>query len=101
MPRRSVDWNDGLAKDLKNPGFAKGFIMAALKEEELSPQFVLRKVILAYGLKEFSKKVRIPSSNISRALNPKHNPTIDTLNRLLKPFGLKLVVAPLEQKPAA
>lgn len=101
MPRRSVDWNKGLAEDLKDPKFARGFIMAALEEEGLSPQLVLRKVILAYGLKEFSKKVKMPSSNISRALNPKHNPTIDTLNRLLKHFGLQLVVAPLKAKTAA
>jgi putative addiction module killer protein len=56
MPRRSVDWNKGLAKDLKDPEFARGFILAALEEEGLSPQLVLRKVILAYGLKELAKK---------------------------------------------
>jgi len=90
-----------LAEDLKDPEFARGFIIAALEEEGLSPQLVLRKVILAYGLKEFSKKVRMPSSNISRALNPKYNPTIATLNRLLKSFGLCLVVAPLKTRTAA
>ena len=101
MSRRSVDWNAGLAQDLKNPKFARGFILAALDAEELSPQIVLRKVILAYGLKEFSKRVKMPPSNISRALNPRYNPTVQTLNKLLRPFGLRLVVAPLRQKPAA
>ena len=101
MPRRSVDWNKGLAKDLRDPEFARKFIMAAIGEENLSPQQVLRKVILTYGLKEFSKRIKISSSNISRVLNPKHNPTVETLNRLLKPFALHLMVAPLEQKPAA
>jgi DNA-binding phage protein len=101
MTRRSQDWNEGLAKDLKDPDFARGFILAALEDEGLSPQHVLRKVILAYGLKEFAKRVKMPAPNVSRALNPKHNPTLLTLNRLLKPFGLRLVVAPLAEKPAA
>ncbi len=99
MPRRSQDWNEGLAKDLKDPDFAREFIMGALAEG-LSAQQALRKVILSYGLKEFSKRVRIPSSNISRALNPKHNPTLDTINKLLRPFKLRLIVAPIEEKAA-
>ena len=97
MPRRSLDWNKGLAKDLKDPEFARGFILAALEDESISPQEVLRKVILSYGLKEFSKKVRMPSSNISRALSSKSNPTLETINRLLKPFGLRLAVAPVKK----
>lgn len=101
MPRRSVDWNEGLAKDLKDPKFARGFIMAALEDEALSPQVVLRKVVLIYGVKEFAKRVKMQPSNLSRALNPKYNPTVETLNRLLKPFGLRLAVAPLVQRPAA
>jgi hypothetical protein len=31
------------------------------------------------------------------AINPRHNPTQETLNRLLKPFRLKLSLAPIEQ----
>lgn len=49
MPRRSIDWNEGLAKDLQNAEFARGFILAAIKDEALSPQLVLRKVILTCG----------------------------------------------------
>lgn len=29
------------------------------------------------------------SPNVLRATNPRHNPTQDTLNRLLKPFRLR------------
>jgi hypothetical protein len=31
-----------------------------------------------------------------RAINPRHNPTQDTLNRLLRPLKLNLTLAPLE-----
>jgi len=30
------------------------------------------------------------SSNLLRVISPKHNPTQETLQRLLKPFGLQL-----------
>jgi len=97
MPKRSAEWNEGLSADLRDPDFAKEFILASL-EEGLSLQVVLGKVIRAYGVKEFSKKVKIASPNILRAINPGHNATQETLNRLLKPFGLRLAVISLETK---
>ena len=98
MAKRSVDWNEGLAKDLQDQNFAREFLLASLSEG-ISIQVALGKVIRAMGIKEFSKKSKIASPNILRAINPKHNPTQETLNRLLKPFGLMLTVAPIEQPP--
>lgn len=100
MARRTVDWNKGLAEDLQNPEFAQEFILSSL-DEGLSLQEVLGKVIRAYGVKEFSKKIKIPSSNIVRAIDPKHNPTYETLNKLLKPFKLKLGITPIQEKNVA
>jgi hypothetical protein len=37
------------------------------------------------------------ASSISSAIDPKHNPTQETLNRLLEPFGLKLSLAPIKK----
>jgi len=48
---------------------------------------------LAIGIKEFSTKVGMAGPNILRAIHPRHNPTQETLNRLLKPFKLKLSLA--------
>ena len=97
MARRAKDWNEGLAKDLRDPKFVKEFIQAAL-EEGLPIQVVLGKVIRAYGVKEFSKKTKIPGPNIVRAIDPRHNPTQETLNRLLRPFGLKLSVSLIDKR---
>jgi DNA-binding phage protein len=36
---------------------------------------------------------------VLRAINPRHNPTQETLNRLLKPFKLRLSLAPLAGTP--
>ena len=96
MARRSKDWNEGLARDLQDLEFAREFLMAAI-EEGIPLQIALGKVIRAMGVKEFASIVNMASPNVLRAINPRHNPTQDTLNRLLKPFNLKLSLAPIEK----
>jgi DNA-binding phage protein len=95
MARRSEDWNVGLAHDLQDPKFAREFLLGAV-EEGVPVQVALGKVIRAMGVKEFAAKVRMASPNVLRAINPRHNPTQDTLDRLLRPFKLRLTLAPLE-----
>ncbi len=97
MARRSKDWNAGLAQDLRNPEFARAFLMAAV-EEGVPIQTALGKTIRAIGVKEFAARVRMASPNVLRAINPRHNPTQATLNRLLEPFRLRLTLAPLNRK---
>lgn len=94
VARRSRDWNRGLAEDLRDPTFAREFLLAAM-DEGVSVQRALGKVVRAMGVKEFAAKVRMADSNVVRALNPRHNPTQDTLNRLLRPFRLRLSLAPV------
>jgi DNA-binding phage protein len=98
VARRSEDWNVGLAKDLRDAVFAREFLLASI-DEGVDLQLVLGKVIRAMGVKEFAARVRMASPNVLRAINPRHNPTQDTLNRLLKPFKLRLSLAPLTGKP--
>jgi probable addiction module antidote protein len=94
MARRTKDWNEGLANDLKNPEFAREFLLAAV-EEGVSLQQALGKIIRAMGVKEFAEKIGMESPNLLRAINPRHNPTQTTIDRLLAPFGLKLSLAPI------
>lgn len=94
MARRSKDWNQGLAEDLRDPVFAREFLVAAV-EEGASLQQALGKVVRATGVKEFAEGVGMESPNLLRAIHPRHNPTQETLNRLLKPLGLKLGLQPL------
>ena len=95
MARRSRDWNLGLAEDMRDHEFAREFLLAAI-DEGVPLQVALAKVVRAMGVKEFAAKVRMASPNLLRTLNPRHNPTQDTLNRLLKPFRLKLSLAPID-----
>jgi DNA-binding phage protein len=92
MARRTKDWNKGLADDLRNPEFAREFLLAAI-EEGISLQHALGKTIRAIGVKEFAEKIHMESPNLLRAINPRHNPTQATINRFLTPFGLKLTLA--------
>jgi probable addiction module antidote protein len=94
MARRTKDWNEGLAKDLRNPQFAREFLLAAI-DEGISLQHALGKVIRAMGVKEFAVKIGMESPNLLRAINPHHNPTQATINRLLTPLGLTLTLAPI------
>jgi DNA-binding phage protein len=69
--------------------------MAAM-DEGVPIQVALGKVIRATGVKEFAARVRMASPNVLRAIDPGHNPTQRTLNRLLRPFKLRLSLARIE-----
>jgi DNA-binding phage protein len=97
MTRRSRDWNEGLAEDLKDPAFAREFLAAAV-EDGVPLQQALGKVIRATGVKEFAALVDMPSPNLLRAIHSRHNPTQETLERLLKPFGLRIGLAPIVRR---
>ncbi len=97
MARRSRDWNEGLAEDLRDPIFAREFLLAAI-DDGVSVQRALGKVIRAMGVKEFAATVRMASPNVLRAIDPRHNPTQDTLNRLLRPFRLRLSLAAIQHR---
>lgn len=96
MARRTKDWNEGLAKDMRDPQFACKFLLAAV-EEGVSVQQTLGKVIRAMGVKEFAAKIGMESPNLLRAINPRHNPTQATINRLLNPLGLRLSLVPIKK----
>ena len=97
MARRSKDWNEGLAEDLQDPEFAREFLAAAV-EDGIPLKVALGKVIRATGVKEFAESIGMPSPNVLRAIHPRHNPTQETLERLLKPFGLRIGLAELRPR---
>lgn len=91
MNKKTVDWNDGLMEDLKDPEFAKGFVEACL-EEGVPLQVALGKVVKAQGYFFVARKVHMAVPNVMRAVQPKANPTIATMNKLLHGVGLKFAV---------
>jgi DNA-binding phage protein len=94
MARRSEDWNIDLANRLRNPTFARAFLLAAI-DEGLTIQQSLGKIIRAIGITKFAAQAGMARSNVQRAIRPQYNPTQEALNRLLAPFRLRLSLAPL------
>ena len=92
-----LDWDRGLAKYLRNPQFACGFLLAAI-DDGMSVQQALGKLVRAMGVQEFAAKVRMARPNVLRTINPRHNPTQETLNRMLRPFRLRLSLAPIARR---
>ncbi len=97
MARRSRDWNRGLAEDLQDDSFAREFLVAAV-DEGVPLQQALAKVIRAIGVTEFAARVGMAAPNVQRAINARHNPTQETLNRLLEPLGLRVGLALLRKR---
>lgn len=96
MSVRSRDWNEGLARQLRDPAFAAESVKAALGEG-IPLQAALGRLVRSLGVKEYAARVGMAPPNLVRALDPSRNVTQETLNRLLRPLGLRLSVEPIAE----
>ena len=99
MPKRSVDWNETLAEKLNDLDFARDFLSDLIDEGD-SLQEALGKTIRGYGVKEFCCLVDLTPATVQRAINLEYNPTKETLEKMLKPFGLTLGIKDIEDGAA-
>ena len=99
MSYRSVDWNEGLAKDLRDKEFAAKFVEQCLKGG-ISHEVIISKLAKAYGLAELSKRVKVASPNIVRVTKDPKKAKWQTLDKILKPFGLTLGIVPRDAHSA-
>ncbi len=86
-----------------DPAFANDYICMALEEADEpggreALLIALRQVAEACGMAKVAKLAGIKREALYRALSPKGNPTLKTLNAVLDAVGLKLAV---ERKKAA
>ncbi len=93
MPTRSSDWSESVSQDLKDPGYAQSFLLELLEQGD-DLQTALGRLIRLYGVKEYSALVKMEEPAIQRAINPEHNPTKETLEKILAPLNLSLGVKP-------
>ncbi len=78
--------------ELRDPAFAAEFLIASI-EEGLDLQVAIRQLIKAMGTTKYAKLVKeLERPNILRAVRENSNPRVDTLSKLLAPFGLRLGV---------
>lgn len=93
MPTRSRDWNEHISKELKDLDYAHTFL-AELLDEGDDLQTALGRLIRLYGVKEYAQLVKMDAPAVQRAIHPNHNPTKQTLEKLLAPLKLSLGVKP-------
>lgn len=93
MPSRTSDWSESISKDLRDTEFAQIFLLGLLEEGD-DLQTALSRLIRNYGVKEYASLVEMEPSAIQRAIDPRHNPTKSTLEKLLAPLKLTLGVKP-------
>ncbi|MFL5813958.1 MAG: DNA-binding protein [Bdellovibrionia bacterium] len=92
---RNNSYDEDLAKDLRDPEFAQGFLLDLIEGKDgLELDEALRLTIQKMGVVEFCSRAKMSKQNVNSFLKAKRNVKPETLDALLKPFGLrtKLVV---------
>lgn len=95
MPTRSKDWSEYVSKELQDLDYARLFLSALLDEGD-DLQTALGRLIRLYGVKEYASLVKMDAPAVQRAIDPRHNPTKQTLEKLLAPLKLSLGVKPVD-----
>jgi probable addiction module antidote protein len=96
-PRAS--FNKALIADLKNdPALAEELLRVAFEEAGTEEgdyllQKTLQLVTAARGVGKIAKSAGIPRESLSRALSPRGNPRLSTLQAITGALGLHLTVA--------
>ena len=87
--------NDWLFEQLKDAEFAAEFINAASEDDDPKSYLTaLKKVVEARGgMAAIAEKTHLSRETLYRTLSTRGNPTIKTLNAVLKATGLKLGVS--------
>ncbi len=95
MSKASVNYEEGLLQDLKDPEEAAAYLSAALEEDSQEAFLLaLRDVAAAHGLAQLARETSLNRENLYRMLSQKGNPQLLSLTLLLDALGLRLSVQP-------
>lgn len=87
---RSIRWSEVVAMQLhSNKEYARLFTQKLIEAGE-DPDEVIRAIVRAYGIKELADRTKIRPQNIVRILRAPQRAKDSTLNRLVRPFGVKV-----------
>lgn len=90
--RRASSFDQDVAEALRKggPSGVQQFIIGLTEDDGLPLDQALRITIKSMGIKEFCEMTGIAMPNVSEFLSKKRKPKPETLERYLKPFGLKI-----------
>ena len=96
---KTISYQDGILKRLKNKKYAFGLIKHAFEESCQDGNWkafglILENIIEAQGnKKEFAQKAKVSRQHLYRLFGKKANPTLSTLLPVLSELGFKLTIA--------
>lgn len=95
MSEPTVDYKSGLLRRLAEPGYAIGYLNAALEDEDQRVFLLaLRDVAEAKGLSQVAREAQLNRENLYRMLSLNGNPQLSSLTALLRSIGLRLAIQP-------
>lgn len=92
---RHLSFDETLLPLLTDPQEAAAYLDAAMALEDPAALVVaLRKVAAAHGMAETARRASVGEKTLFRALGEGGNPTLATLQKVLRAVGLRLSVHP-------
>lgn len=90
---KSYSWAIGAT--LTDPVEAAAYLNAVMELEDAAALLVaLRHVAKAHGMAEVARRADVGDKTLFKALSDKGNPTLETVNKVLRAVGLRMSVAP-------
>jgi len=91
---RSQPYKTGLDERLKDPKYAAAYISAAKKESNEVFMLALRDVVEAHKVSRVAAAAKVNRETLYRTLSARGNPTVKTLNSILKVLGIEELYSP-------
>ena len=94
--KRMRSYNEYLTDELQDAEYRREFLLALLRGEKglepLSLLEAIKYIVEVMGVKEFAELTGLQSANVSRFYHSEDLPKISSLNKMLKPFSLKVKI---------
>lgn len=88
--QRTQAWEKEITFQLRRDKvYARHFVENLLRDGE-DPAEVLRRIVRAYGVKELAERTDLKPQSIVRILRTPEKAKEETLNKLARPFGVKI-----------
>lgn len=91
----TINYDEHLLKDLKDPEYAAGYLTAALEEGEDVFLLGLRDVVQAHGgMTALSEMTKLNRENLYSMLSKEGNPRLSSITSILDTLGFKIEFSP-------
>ncbi len=103
MAKRSKIYESETAQKLKDPEYAEGYLNSAIFNHDTPFKIALADMIDKFGHAEFGERIAMAAPNVARQvsrLRSDEDIKLDTLQSLMKGFGLSLAMSARKMESA-